>query len=234
MDNDNTGVETEVEETTDQAAPTDETTTEDKGEADTSSDGNNTTEEGNTSEEKSEEEIDYKAELAKTKKSLSKAEHKIVELKKGKETPKDEDDPWNDEDPETPDPKKLVEEEVTKFKQEFVSDAVEEAIDSLTDNPDERELIEFIYENRLVKTGYSRKAIQADIEAAHLLANSKRFMTENAELKRAVVAKKTITNSGAGNNQDRPESEPQWSDADKALFQGFGVDPNKDPRKLAK
>jgi hypothetical protein len=227
MNTEETGVETTEEETSAQTAPTEETTTEDKVEADDSK----PTPEAKA--EETSEEIDYKAELERSKRQLKKAEHRIVELKKGeKETPKDE-DPWADEEPAV-DPKKLVEEEVSKFKAEFISDAVDEAIDSLTKNPDERKLIEFIYENRLVKTGYSRKAVQADIEAAHLLANSKRFMTENAELKRTIATKKTITNSGSGSNQDKPESEPGWTDADKALFAGFGVDPNKNYRKVRK
>lgn len=222
MDEQETGVETTVEETTTQTAPTEETTTDTEGEATTSSDGNDTTEEA-PAESETVEEIDYKAELDAAKRQIKQAEHTIVQLKKdSKEEPED---PWGvDEEPDT---EKLVDSKVNERMQVFVEDAVDEAIDGLSENPDERKLIEFIYNNKLVKTGYSRKAIKADMEQAYLLANSKRFMTESTELKRTIATKKTITNAGSGSNQDRPESTPKFNEADKRLMDAFGVDPSQ-------
>lgn len=156
-------------------------------------------------------EPDYKAELALEKERTKKAEGKIVELKRElKNTPvEDLDDVLANEDLD----KKIddkVEQRVSALTSGLVEDFVNTELDSLTTNPDEKELMKYHYENTIRKTGLSRSAIKNDLGKAKALANSGKIMTQNAELHAALVAKKGIVNS-SGSNQDKGEPEPEFN-----------------------
>jgi hypothetical protein len=167
-------------------------------------------------------EIDYEAELTKAKKQLGKAEFTIEELRRQGKKPAEE----------TPGESELTVEELTKqidskveqrlkaFQGEQVRDLVDASLESLTDNPKERELIKFHYENSLNHSGYTRASIKADLENARLLANRSKLLAENRELKEALKSKGSISNSGRGSNQDKivTEDEPILTPEERTLL----------------
>ncbi len=158
---------------------------------------------------KPEEEIDYKSELQKAQQQLQQAEHVIVETKKENKRLKDSGvDEDIDADIEEK-AKEIAEKQTNQFKQDFLKDYLDDQIKSMTTNADEQALIRFHYDSSIVKSGYNREAIRSDLASAHLLANRKKLLNENHELKEALRAKNSIKNSGAGSNQDKPQGEEQ-------------------------
>lgn len=129
---------------------------------------------GDGGQKDSDDEIDYKAELEARTASLTKAEKKIVDLKKkikskadvkeDEEESDDEEEPIRSEDKS--DPRILA----------YVEDVIDEEVEKLTQNPDEQNLIRHIYNNRLQVAGVSRKIIRKGLEDAFVLANAKRLL----------------------------------------------------------
>jgi len=159
-------------------------------------------------------EIDYKAELEKAQKQIKQAEHTIVETKKeNKELKKKDEDDWLDED-DNIDSKieekanQIVESKLNKFTSSLLEDVVEEAVEKLSDNPDEQELIKFYYNNKLVKSGHSKKAILDDIATAKAMANRQRLDRENKELRRAVINRSNLSSDGTTSSAKKNYSEP--------------------------
>lgn len=121
--------------------------------------------------------VDYEAELkkvadekAKKERELVQAQHTIVELKKKKDAEG------------TVDVASIVEERLAEFKKQqqaeieaakaqMASDAIEETLSELTDDPKARELILHHYENSILKTGVSKQQIREDLKKANVLAH---------------------------------------------------------------
>ncbi len=227
MSNDTKGVETKVEETTNQQAPVDEENKEEVKKDDSTA---------SESQDAEESEIDYKAELERIKalvevkdNRLNKAEHKIVELKK--ELGESDEDDTSDDDPYGVQDivKREVERITSSLKQEMLGDVVEEELNRLSDSPDEKELIKYHYNNRIKSSGVSRKAIQEDLRSAYLLANQSKFLKENEELKAALKSEATKSKGGTGSNQKplkaEEKTEIKLSAADLAFCKKRGIDP---------
>jgi len=227
MSNDTKGVETKVEETTNQQAPVDEENKEEVKKDDSTA---------SESQDAEESEIDYKAELERVKALLEvkdnrliKAEHKIVELKKeseeSEEEPSDDNDPYGVQDIV----KREVERITNSLKQELVGDVIDEELNRLSDSPDEKELIKYHYNNTIKSSGTNRKAIQEDLRSAYLLANQKKFLKENEELKAAIKSEASKSKGGTGSNQKplkaEEKTEIKLSAADLAFCKKRGIDP---------
>lgn len=138
-----------------------------------------------TSQASDESNIDYKAELEAAQKRIGQAEYKIEELKR-----------------------KEKQHTVDEFEEEPMAPRQDSAglaalLMQISQDPSERELIMFHYENSIKKTGDSPASILSDMENAKVLANKKRLVSENAELKRTLRTKQTIQNTSVGSNQDR-------------------------------
>lgn len=89
-------------------------------------------------------------------------------------------------------------------EEKMSEDVIEEELNNLSSNPDERKLIRLKYDNQINKTGFSRLAIRQDLDDAKFLANKSRYQKEKTELMQSAISKATITNSGGGTNLDRP------------------------------
>lgn len=173
-------------------------------------------------------EIDYKAELEAARTQLSQAEHTIVETKrKLKEATSTGPDDVVIEPVTEPTSDELAAQiraenqaDLTKFKQELTQDVLEEELSNLSKNPYEQALIQLHYENSIKQSGYSRKAIQADLKAARAIANQKRLEKENSELKQTLIAKNTAGKAAGGSNQDQQviEDEPNLTPAERAFL----------------
>jgi hypothetical protein len=161
--------------------------------------------------------VDYKAELEKIrqerdnyKEGMLKAKGKLKEKKEEDEDEEDNDEKIN----------KLVDEKVNSLKVEFNSVTVDSLIDSISTNPDEKNLIKEHYENSIVKSGSSLDAIKRDLENAKLIANRSKIYNENKELKEALIFKNTVSSGMSGSNFDKEDGspDPKLSPTEKTLF----------------
>jgi len=220
------GVETTVDETTTQQAPVEE-----ENEDEVKEDSPTASEDTNADES----EIDYKAELERIKNAkevlenrLNKAEHKIVELKKESQDEGDDvysDDPYGVQE--------IVKREVEKIthslREDIVGDVIEEELNSLAKSADEKELIKYHYQNSIRPSGTNRVSIKEDLRSAYLLANQKRFLKENEELKIALKAQVTKSKGDTSSNQKPLKAEEKntikLSAADLAFCKKRGIDP---------
>lgn len=215
-------------------APAEETNEETpEGEADTSSDGNNT-EEGDSGadnaedddqgSDKGDEGIDYKAELEIEKAKLKKAEEAIIKLKKGKKPDGTEEEvkPLTQEKVN-----ETIDKRLEKDRLDAVEDYVESQIELITQNVDEQKLILHHYENSVKKSGYSKRSIRRDLENAYVIANRKKILQQNRELKTTLKQKGSISNTGIGSNQVKPTvTESGLSEKDISFLKSRGENPD--------
>ena len=204
-----------------------------EGEADTSentdegdSGADNSAEDDNQGSDKGDQKIDYKTELADEKERREKAEAKIIKLKRGK---KDQGDDTEQEiEPVTQDDiNKTVDERLEKDRLDAVEDYVESQIELITQNVDEQKLILHHYENSVKKSGYSKRSIRKDLENAYVIANRRKILQQNRELRTSLKQKSSISNTGIGSNQVKPNViEGGLSEQDIAFLKQRGKNPD--------
>ena len=99
-------------------------------------------------------------------------------------------------------------------------------------DPEQRKLVKHYLENRVIRTGTSEEALEADIDFAINAATSKKTALENAELKR-LAANDSRGTPAAGSSADRGVERKayQWSpEQEKALeakAEVLRIDPEK-------
>jgi len=174
-----------------------------------------------TTEEKSKEEsqqVDYKAELDKERQARELAEKSAADLAfKLREKKRNEEDYDEEEKPLTAKElqKILAEERQANEKKALMFEA-ERIADTFSTNSEEKSLILEIHKNRSFP---SHLTLSEQIEESYLIANKKRILGENSELKRALKSKQNVNNTSANTHQDEPSAgQPKMSPADaKAL-----------------
>ena len=204
----------EVDDTTAQTAPTEETNDDSKL----------------SEESKHESEVDYAAELEKEQalrkeleENLTRAETKIVELKKGSKESKEVD------------PDELVE-KVWKGLESKLSEQTEKDreaeyekhIRAVSSNESEAKLIKFHLENGLRRTGN----IEVDVENAKLLANKQKIIRTNKELAEALKSRSTLGSADYASHKAPVEEGPQFSARERALLERVANRYNVDKKKL--
>lgn len=222
----------EVDETTDQQAPTGEQ----------NEDSENLIEDNNESDTQDSAEFDYQAELERLqsenenyKKGLYAAKDKIKKLSREKREAEEHiDDPLYDdtEDDTTTlasikaEALQAAREEIATFKKEIMLDTIDTHIEKLSSNESERQLIKYHYEHTINHSGYSKDAVSRDLDRARLLANEKRILREKDELMQSLKAKGSLSDSAVGSSQKHQETDmPRLSPEDLALLQRRGIDP---------
>jgi hypothetical protein len=116
--------------------------------------------------------VDYKAEYEKATKQLSKAEHKLEETRKKKESGGDGKlDPADIEKLAVERAEAIAKEKISEFSSGLVKDIVSEGLSMFSSNEDERRLIQHHYDNTIQKSGQTRADIMNDLRRAKLLAN---------------------------------------------------------------
>jgi len=116
--------------------------------------------------------------------------------------------------------------EFDRFYQERLNDEVDDLLDDMVENDDERKLVKLYYQNRIVPTGYSRRAIREDLESARILANKGRLAKKREEqahrgqaqkvaMGAASVARRTVT--------DAETSRPKLTKGEYKLLKRFGM-----------
>lgn len=140
--------------------------------------------------------IDYKALYEKEKEELDQAKYTLT--KKNIESKNKQPAPPI----ELPDVAEIVRQEVQKGLSSLQGDILEDELLTITNDPDERNLIRLKYESAINKTGFTHAAIRNDLLNAKLLANAPKYQTINKEMAEALKSKKGITPGGSGSNQD--------------------------------
>lgn len=164
--------------------------------------------------EPAEKEVDYKAELEKYKIQAEKAQkiadkhlEAIKRLQKSKERPSEEEPEGESNVDESTDIEALIEEKTTErlnaFQREQTNEVIDETLNDLTDNEDERALIRAIYESEIKPTGFKRSNIVTDLKKAFLIANAERFEAmaskkAEAKIKKNLAEEKASQMSQAG------------------------------------
>lgn len=198
--------------------------TEEKKDINTESD-DDTSKKVNSEEESEEEgegegEVDYKSEyerlqgeLAKKNEHIAKQDKKIIKLKQ-------KDDGEEEKDIEDKqDVGDLVQKEVQKQMSNFVEDTIEEEIAKVSSNEDEKKLIKWYFENRIVKSGWSKKEIVDYISDAKVLANRGSLLAKSK-----LISKKAKSDETSGSPAfagTPPNKEPKVTEYDRKMAEKF-------------
>jgi len=191
--------------------------------------------------------IDYEAELAKLKgdneKLESVSQKQAGALREERKKRKELQEELKEESKETKeaekpketsgDVKDLIQKELDSREKSRVLDDIDDILDSVTNDPKERELIEEIYDKRIVPSGFSRKALISDIMDAKLMANKSKFMAEaEGKAKKSLAQKFALGSSKIKLNsqvEDNAESgDDELTREEQAFLKRFGVDPDKE------
>jgi len=168
-------------------------------------------------EEADETSIDHKAELEREREARKKAETALAE-KRFKSKERNEVVEEDDEDTDTVTKKDLdnLRNSLLNSQQE---DKIEKAAQAISNSPEEAEHVRDVYLNRITPTGN----LEEDMEAAYAIANRKKLISENKEIKRAALARNNTSTGAAGSVKNREASETSAvSPADKAFLKKSG------------
>jgi len=157
------------------------------------------------------------------------AARKGFEMRKAKKLPKETErieEPEEESEPETEDTERIDTIVDAKVNQRIAEIFVDDIIESVSKNPAEQKLIRFVYNTRIVKSGFTREAIRRDVGEAYAIANRKRLELQNRELKLATDTK-AGQGLGGGGSSPSPQEDVQTSVFSKEQIagwkaQGFG------------
>lgn len=203
--------------------------TEIKSEEDTSKKINSDDEEEDKSEEEDDggEELDYKSEyerlqgeLAQKNERIAKQDKKIIKLKRKEDTEDEDEEEDNSENKaDNADLDELVSKKVQEQMTTFVEDTIEEELDKLSSNEDEKKLIKWYFDNRIVKSGWAKKDVLQYLGEAKALANSKKFLTTTKMLAKKIKSDDT---KGSPNFSGTPAKQsPKVTENDKKMADRF-------------
>lgn len=157
------------------------------------------------------------------KKELEKVKQERDNYKEGLLSKKEELKKTKEENPELSEEKiqemvdSRLKEEFSSFKEDIFKNQINNAIDSLTEDENKKELIRYHYQNSINKSG----DINADIRRALLLADEKKIFKEKEELKRSLSSQNSISNTSYGSTAKREEPDmtqvPNFTDGEQRL-----------------
>lgn len=165
-----------------------------------------------------EEKPDYKAELDRVEKELSKAQHKIVELKRDGKKSKEEDE--DEKEDEGVDIEEIIESKISEVKSTLLADRVNELLDKESTSEDEKKLIKHYLDHKIKSSGN----LVEDIKTAKFLANRNVIEKNMKAIKETLKEKDSFKGAGGSGSQgasDKPEI--VLSDADRKIMKAFDV-----------
>lgn len=186
--------------------------------------------------------IDYEAEIEKERAARKKAENALAEKRFKAKHPKqqdqetDSDDTEEEDEEEKPltvrDLQKILAQERQQTQKDLQVVQAEEIAKRLAGSDAEKNLILEIHKNRTFPAYLS---LADQIEEAYIIANRKKFIGENSELKRALRAKDGVNNNAAGTHQKSPKGPaPKFAPKDEATFAASGFKMNLQSRRYEK
>ena len=172
--------------------------------------------------------VDYDAELRDLVAKNAALESERDNYKKGMLIAKGKiDDDTFDRDDQILNEIRSLKEEISTLKTTSIKPTVESILDSLTSNQKEKELIKWYYDNRIVKSGTSDNDVRSDLEDAMAMANKKKILKQNEELKIAAKNKSQISNMPDSSGGDEVEVKTsKWTKEQIADLKKRGLDPD--------
>lgn len=145
------------------------------------------------------EDVDYKAELNRItserdryKSEASQKGRDLRELRKEKR----ETQPESVEETTGLEIESIVKKQLNAIDRRNVQDTIEDSLEDMISNPDERDLVRSIYENDLNPSGHTKRAIKEDIRKARLLANRSKYEADvEKQIRKSVAETEAIKNS---------------------------------------
>ncbi len=180
--------------------------------------------ESNESEEESDDEgVDYKSELerlqgelAQKNERIAKQDKKILKLK---QRFKSEDNEEEEVEEET-DIDSVVAKKVQEQMSNFVEDTIDDEINKVSTNEDEKKLIRYYFDNRIVKQGWSKKEIIDYIADAKVLANRNKVLSQLKLLQKKTNSDKTASKPNFTGTPPK-KSTVKITEYDKKMAQKF-------------
>ena len=171
--------------------------------------------------------IDYEAELKREQDRRIAAEKATADiafkLRKQKREEKEYDDDGNliEEKPLTASQlEDILQRDRQATRKEFQSELISEKAKKLAGSEAEANYIIEIHKNRVFPEGLS---LDEQLEEAYAIANRKTLIAQNAELKRALRGKETVSDLAAGTHRDSPAlDEPKMSSSDIQAIKAAG------------
>lgn len=195
---------------------------------------NNDAESDKTEEVKKENsQFDYEAELKAERERAEKATQAAADLafklrdkkRKEKEEAVVDEEPEDDDDDDKPLTARQLQSILAKNTQDtekrLQAAAINEKAGKLAQSDSERNLIIEVHKNRTFPAGMS---LDEQIEESWVIANRKRILAQNEELKRSLKSRETASDNAASTHRDPgPSSEPKMSanDANAIKASGF-------------
>lgn len=192
-----------------------------------------------------EDQIDYEAEFKRVSEQnvqafdeLDRANQEKENYKRGMLKAKGKLDLDEEETPQV-DIAKLVAEqvalEVSKMKGSFTKNSVQNILGDLSQDPSEQKLIQWHYDNSLIKSGTTPEEVRSDLEKAKMLANAPKIMQKQRELQVALKNKAQVSAVplGSGKPEVAPQPTAYFSPAQIADFKDKGWDDAKIQRVAA-
>lgn len=209
-----------------------EETSEEEETSETSEDENKEEDDSEESEEESKESLktdtDYEAELEKEKKRREAAEAKLEETRrKAKERYEKRHKEEHEEDEEDrpltgSELRAILAEERAMTRKEMLSSRIEEVAKKYATSEAEAKLMVEIHKNRTFPDTLS---LDEQMEEVYAIANRKKILAQNEELKRALTSKETKSKSmGRAGEFGQAASEPKMNSADLAIIKAGGFE----------
>jgi len=175
---------------------------------------------------------DYKAVALREKEAREKAEKALADRRfkdterKRKVQEDNEEDPIDDDDkPITSrELQRILTENTQQTEKRLAGSHIKKLANGISTSPEEAEAIIEIHANR---TFPAHLSLEEQIEEAHAIANRKKLVSTNSELKRALKSKNTASNDSAGTHRDPMEgTATKLSAGDTASYKraGFNFD----------
>lgn len=157
--------------------------------------------------EQSEESKQFEAQLQIEREARKKAEEASAELAfKLRERKRQVEDDAEDEKPLTASQiQSILAQERETVRKEMQSTEINKLASNFTTDANEKELILEIHKNR---TFPAHLSLEEQLEEAYILANKKRLLGENSELKRALKSRQGSYKDSSTTHQDSPTSSP--------------------------
>lgn len=175
-------------------------------------------------------EIDYEAELEKEKSARKKAEDALAKKrfdaarnkeKEGEDPDADEEHPEDDKPLTAREARELLSQQHQETQRVVRAAEIENIAKALSRSDAEKALILEIHKNRQFPPHLS---LQDQLEEAYVIANRKKIVGENSELKRALRNKDGVNRGGENAHRETaaPSGEPKLAPATVSMLKGSG------------
>lgn len=183
--------------------------------------------------------IDYEAELKKEREAREKAEQAAADAafklrEKSRNNKQELDEQVDDEDkPLTAkDLKTYLDKQNQDMEKRLSEQKVSDMIEKFADSKEEAAYVKDIFQNRQFP---SHLSLEDQVEEAYLIANRKKILGENSELKMALKNKRNVNTNAAGSHDEGlPSVEPELPSDIKTVIKQGGYTFNNSTRRWEK